>query len=122
MCKQSNKLPFVYNVPIGRGAVNGKVQFTASDYSHLDNGGNNFCFAGQDDELVAAASVDHGLYIWSLPNDQQVAGDQVVDKPLVVLRGHKDDIYAVRYNRRRDMLASAGEEKIIKLWTPIAQQ
>ena len=122
MCKESHPLPVVYNVPIGSGAVNGQVQFTASGYGAPDTGKDIHCFAGQDDELVVAASADHGLYIWSLPNDQQVAGDQIVDKPLVVLRGHKDDIYAVRYNRRRDMLASAGEEKIIKLWTPIAQQ
>ena len=120
MCKQSSKLPFVYNVPIGRGAVNGKVQFTAPGYNVPGNGKDIHCFAGQDDELVVAASADHGLYIWSLPNDQMVR--QIVDQPLVVLRGHKDKIFTVRFNNRSDTLASAGVERIIKLWTPIAQQ
>ena len=40
-----------------------------------DNGRNNYCFAGKEDELVVAASADHGLCVWSLPSDQQVAGD-----------------------------------------------
>ena len=102
--------------------VNGKVQFSSPDYASPQVGRNLNCFAGQNDELVVAASADHGLFVWSLPTDQKVAGDQVIDQPLVVLRGHKNNISSVRYNRQRDMLASAGWEKIIKRWTPIAQQ
>ena len=104
------------------GGAKRKVTFSSPQYRIPLIATVNFCFAGQDDELVVAASADYGLFVWSLPTDQQVAGDQIVDQPLVVLRGHKKYIHAVRYNRRRDMLASAGEEKIIKLWTPIAQQ
>ena len=101
------------------GGVNRKVQFSAPDYAISHCGWNNYCFAGKDDELVVAASANHGLFVWSLPTDQQVPGDQIVDQPLVVLRGHKEDIYAVGYNRQSDTLASAGEEGVIKLWTPI---
>ena len=104
------------------GGANRKMQFSAPDYANPNFVGNNSCFAGQDDELVVAASIDHGLFVWSLPTDQQVAGDQIVDQPLVVLRGHKNNISSVRYNRRRDTLASAGFESVIKLWTPIARQ
>ena len=120
VCKESNKLPVVYNVPIGSGAVNGKVEFSAPGYGIPGYGRHALCFAGQEGELVVAASADHGLYVWSLPNDQVV--HTVVDQPLVVLRGHKDRINSVRYNNRSDTLASAGGEKVIKLWEPIAQQ
>ena len=101
--------------------VNGKVEFSSQGYAISHCGWNNSCFAGQDDELVVVASADHGLFVWSLPTDQKVAGDQIVDQPLVVLRGHKDDINAVRYNRQRDTLASADQEGVIKLWTPRQQ-
>ena len=122
LCKEVGKLPTVYNVPQEANGISGKVQFSSQGYVKPTNGRNLNCFAGQDDELVVAASADHGLYVWSLPTDQQVAGDQVVDQPLVVLRGHKDEIYSVRYNRQSGALASAGKEKTIRLCTPIAQQ
>ena len=70
VCKESNKLPVVYNVPIGSGAVNGKVEFSAPGYGIPGYGRHALCFAGQKEELVVAASADHGLYVWSLPNDQ----------------------------------------------------
>ena len=119
-------MPVVYNVPTDGqnipGAKRGKTQFTAQGCFTSNFGRNPSCFAGQEDELVVAASADHGLFIWSLPTDQQLEGDQIVDQSLVALRGHKDNIYSVRYNRQSDTLASAGAEKVIKLWTPIAQR
>ena len=43
--------------------------------------------------------------------------------PVVVLRGHRSSVYAVRFNHCcNDVLAFAGAEKTIKLWTPVAQQ
>ena len=101
--------------------ISGKVQFSSQGYVTPTTGRNLNCFAGRDDELVVAASADHGLYVWSLPTDQQLADEQI-DQSLVVLRGHTGSIYSVRYNRQRDTLASAGKDKIIRLWTPIAQQ
>ena len=71
---------------------------------------------------MVAASAHHDLYVWSLPTVQQVEGDQIVDQSLVALRGHKDNIFSVRYNRQSDTLASAGAGKVIKLWAPIAQR
>ena len=80
------------------------------------------CFAGRDDELVVSSeSADYNLSIWSLPADRQVA-DLMVDEPLVVLKGHTGPISSVCYNHWSDMLASAGNEGIIKLWTPIVQE
>ena len=38
------------------------------------------------------------------------------------LRGHSKEVFAVRYDPRNDVLASAGFEKVIKLYTPITQQ
>ncbi len=104
------------------GGVRGKVKFSSPGNVIPNFEENTLCFAGQDDELVVGASADHGLYVWSLPSDQLVAGNHVVDQPLVVLRGHKGDIWAVRYNHQMDMLASAGREKILCLWMPIDHQ
>ena len=102
--------------------ISGKVQFSSQGYVTPTTGRNINCFAGRDDELVVAASANHGLFIWSLPTDQQVEGDQIVDQSLVALRGHKDNIFSVRYNLQSDTLASAGAGKVIKLWAPIAQR
>ena len=128
LCRESNKLPVIYNVPNGQlmgSSTNGraeKVQFSSEGYSTPSAGTSNICFAGKNDELVVAASANHNLYVWSLHNDQEMAGDQVVDQSAVVLKGHKSKIFSVRYNHNIDTLASAGKEKIIKLWTPIVQQ
>ena len=124
LCREVCQLPTVYEVPTSQqmtDGVNGKVGFSAPNYA-ISYEVNSFCFAGKDDEMVVAASADHELFVWSLPTDLQLTGDQLIDQPLVVLRGHKDYINAVRYNRQRGTLASAGFESVIKLWTPIVRQ
>ena len=121
LCQESNQLPIVYKVPTGHEMTDGfsrKIKFSAPDYASPQVGRNLHCFAGQYDELVVAVSTDHNLFVWSLPTVQQLPVDQVVNQPLVVLRGHKEIIHAVRYNHHMDTLVSAGEEKVIKLWTP----
>ena len=78
------------------------------------------CFAGQEDELVVSSeSTEHSLSIWSLPADRQFT-DRVINQPLVVLKSHK--VSFVCYSHRTETLASAGEDRIIKLRTPIAQE
>ena len=76
------------------------------------------CFAGQDDELVVAASKDHSLHVWSLPESQ--GRDVTVNQSAIALRGHTD-VLTVRYDHNNDVLASGGYEEIIKLWSAIAQ-
>ena len=127
LCHEFGHLSFpkVYDVATSQQmASNGvessrRVEFSAPGYATPYGGRNNFCFAGQDDELVVAASFYTNLFVWSLPFDQELSEYQVIDQPLVALEGHEDQIYSVRYNRQRDTLASAGEEKVITLWTPI---
>ena len=122
---QSAHSTVCYNVPSEQqqmGGVNGKVRFSSKVTLLPSQEENLNCFAGRDDELVVAASDDHSLFVWPLPTDGEMGGDQVVDQSLVVLRGHKDIIFSVCYNRQSDTLASAGGEKVIKLWEPIAQQ
>ena len=77
------------------------------------------CFAGEYDELVVAASEDHSLHVWSLPESQ--GRDVTINQSLIALLGHTNKVYTVRYDHNNDVLASAGYEKIIKLWNPIAQ-
>ena len=121
LCRELHYLPVVYDVPGQQTSdfTAGKMYFSAQGYGP-SSGRNINCFAGQEEDLVVSASTDHNLYVWRLPigplNDNQAA-----KQPLAVLRGHKDKIFSVRYNRRSDTLASVGEEKIIKLWTPILQ-
>ena len=99
---------------------NRKLHFWSQDYDVIPNYGRGMhCFAGQDDELVVAASGDYGLFVWSLPNNDN--GSQIEDQLLVVLRGHRDAIYRVRYNRRSETLASVARFEAIKLWEPIVQ-
>ena len=125
LCTKLGKFPVVYDVPteqqMGVDEV-GKIQL-AQHCSPFFNVEMRHCFAGQNDELVFSASeaADHNLSIWSLPADQQGIY-QVIDQPLAVLKGHKGEINSVCYNHRTGMLASAGAERIIKLWTPIAQE
>ena len=77
------------------------------------------CFAGRDDELVVAASEDHSLHVWLL-RDSQVR-DVAVNQSLIALRGHTAPVYIVRYDHNNDVVASAGTEKIVKLWSAINQ-
>ena len=119
LCRESLRLPTVYNVPQAANNISGKVQFSAPDYVTPTTGRDIHCFAGPEDELVVAASADYGLYVWSFPTDH--LSDLIVDQSLVVLKGHKDQICSVCYNRQSDTWASAGAGKIIMLWTPITE-
>ena len=119
LCRESLRLPTVYNVPQAANNISGKVQFSAPDYVTPTTGRDIHCFAGPEDELVVAASADYGLYVWSFPTDH--LSDLIVDPSLVVLKGHKDQICSVCYNRQSDTLASAGAGEIIMLWTPITE-
>ena len=94
------------------------MQFTG--FKVPGNGRNTCCFAGENDELVVSASKDNSLYLWSLP-DERVDDDQVVNESVATLRGHSGGVYCIRYHHLNSVLASAGSEKVIKLWTPITQ-
>ena len=77
------------------------------------------CFAGEYDELVVATSEDHSLHVWSLPDSE--GRDVTVEQSAIALRGHTAGVSDVRYDHNNDVLASAGREKIIKIWSPVAQ-
>ena len=111
----------VFDVPTEEqmGGAPGKVRLTSQGFSLPDIGWNTLCFAGEDDELVVAASKDHSLHVWSLPDSQ--GRDVTINQSLIALRGHKGPVFSIRYDHNNDVLASGGREKIIKLWNPIAQ-
>ena len=123
LCREFRQFPVVYDVPTEQQmgvASTGKIQFTAQRCSpYLSR--QRYCFAGQEDEVVVSAeSNDSNLSIWSLPESQ--GRDQVVDQPLAVLKGHKGPINSICYSHRTETLASAGAERIIKLWSPITPE
>ena len=103
----------------GAAAALQNVRLSATGFHFPNTGRNKYCFAGRDDDLVVSASSDHNLYVWSLPESQ--GNDISVNESLLVLRGHSKEVYAVRFDPCNDVLASAGQEMVIKLWTPIAQ-
>ena len=117
----SKQPPVVFDVPLEEqmDGATGKVRLISPQFSLPDAGINTLCFAGKEDELVVAASEDHSLHVWSLPDSQ--GRDITVDQSLIALRGHTARVYTVRYDHNNDILASAGYEKIIKQSSPIAQ-
>ena len=116
-----NQPPAIFDVTSEeqKDGATGKVRLSSPGFSLSYVGWNTLCFAGKDDELVAAASEDHSLHVWSLPDSQ--GRDVTINQSLVALRGHTAPVYTVRYVLNNDVLASAGAEKIIKLWNSIAQ-
>ena len=113
--------PVVFDVPSEEqlDGAPGKVRLTSQGFSLPDAGRNSFCFAGNDEEQVIAASQDHSLHVWSLLDSE--GRDITTNQSLIALRGLTDEVYCVRYDHNNDVLASAGAEKIIKLWSTVAQ-
>jgi len=73
-------------------------------------------FAGRDDDLVDRPQSLRLVFA------RQPGSEISVNQSLLELRGHTGSVYALRFDPCNDVLASAaGREKIIRLWTPIAQ-
>ena len=117
----SEQPPVVFDVPLEEqmDGATGKVRLSSHGFSLPDAGINTLCFAGKEDEVVAAASEDNSLHVWSLPESQ--GRDMTINQSIFALRGHTGDVYTVCYDHNNDVLASGGREKTIKLWNPIAQ-
>ena len=98
----------------------GIVRNSSQGYSVPEFGINKFCFAGKYDDLIVSASPGNNLYVWALPDSHQ-ENDISVTQSLLELRGHTDLVLAVRYDPCNNVLASAGVDETIKLWTPISQ-
>ena len=81
------------------------------------------CFAGDNDELVVAASKENNLHIWSIPDEQSIIGNRkTADQSLLSLRGHQKRISCVRYCKATSLLASCDASGIIKLWSPTEKE
>ncbi|XP_043863456.1 DDB1- and CUL4-associated factor 5 [Drosophila mojavensis] len=79
-------------------------------------------FAGPHDELVVSGSDNFNMFMWRLDGINLEKKNQWIDTSPVILTGHRSIVNQVRYNRQRCLLASSGVEKIIKFWSPFAQQ
>ena len=90
------------------------IYTTPSESVQLLTGWDDFCFAGQNDEFVAASSVtDFSLHLWGVPSDESA-----IPKPLIALGGHSNQITGVRYNRKYGCLASSSLDDSVKIWMP----
>lgn len=67
----------------------------------------------QDGQLLASVHQDLTIRLWEPTREIQ-------KDPIPALRGHKAEIYAVRFShdRKGTMLASASADKTIRLWNP----
>jgi len=77
------------------------------------------CFAGKDDELVAAGVPDGKIYIWFVPDGR---GQRAIYKPLFVIEGHGKRIQSLQFSPQNCALASCaiddGVHYSFKVWTP----
>jgi len=122
LCRSSRGHPVVYNVPATEQQKQrpaGKVQLTTPGHFVADEGNSNSCFAGDDDELVVAASSDHRLFVWFAPEG---IGNRSVNHSLLSFSGHQRPIDQVRYCKAISSLASCDDDGVIKLWTPSSQR
>ena len=107
----------VYDFPTQQHPINGhgKVQLSDPDFSIEGVGGDAYCFAGLDDELVIGASENKNLFVWTLPDGK--GQDCKVNTSLCVLEGHSDCVRSVRCSNDKSVIISGGEDGVIKLWT-----
>ncbi len=64
------------------------------------------CSISPDGKQLAVAAFDGKVRVWDLENN----------RPLRVLEGHKDRVYAVAYSPNGKLLASAGLDRTVRLW------
>ena len=94
-----------------------KMQVGSTEYDTKDVSSRAFCFAGDNDELVAtASSKDRRLFIWQIPGGDEPA----VNQPLLVLpeQHHEKEIIRIAFSRKKCSLASADYGGVINIWTP----
>lgn len=96
-----------------------QVKLTAQDYTCNSRSifkSASCCFAGRDDELVAAASSNQKIYIWAIPDGR---GKRSINRELLALSGHQISIQSVRYSPLNCALASVSlGANSVKFWTP----
>ena len=99
------------------------MQLNAQNYDNTHYSHQSACFAGCNEELVAAGSGDGNIYMWSVGNYLS-SSSATVQQPLIVLPAgkqvKKSIVRHVRYNSSICALASCSDEPIVKFWTPFA--
>ena len=121
LCNDAVKQFIIYDLPASvdkSSDITGKVRLTFQNGDQVPrHGRNSCCFAGKDDELVAAAAMKNdGLCVWSVPDGY---GERVINEPLLLLRGNSMMTMGVRYSPQNCLLATCGMGKdSIKFWSP----
>ena len=119
LCSEMNQPLVYYKIPtVKYPTAFGRMCVSAERYRMLEGILRTMqspcCFAGANDELVVGASHDDKICIWSASKGE---GQRKIDRPLRVLSGHRDTVRSVRFNIHSGILASCGEEGIVKLWS-----
>ena len=115
----------IYDIPIDGQQPNEAGKLTLKTSTAISNGNylmsrNGCCFAGKDDELVAAGGSNGKIYIWSVPDSR---GERtIIDQPLFVIEGHGKNIVSLQFSPQNCALASCrldGDvQESFKVWTP----
>ena len=92
------------------------LKLTSPGYAVPPLGLNTCCFAGDDDDLVVAASADNSLHVWSVLDGPN--GNPSFNQSLLSLRGHQKGLNSLRYCKAISSLASCGIKNVVKLWSP----
>ncbi|KAL0269456.1 UNVERIFIED_CONTAM: hypothetical protein PYX00_007181 [Menopon gallinae] len=93
-----------------------KLEFDADGYYNACTM-KSCSFAGDNDEYVLSGSDDFNLYMWKIP--EPWPENRWVPKAHLTLTGHRSIVNQVRYDPNKQLIASSGVEKIIKIWSPI---
>ena len=104
---------------ISLGENVGKKKLTSTvekNHNWTRYGGIRCCFAGANDELVVAASLERDLHVWSVPEGR--FDNSTIHQQIVHLTFDDDqEIAGVFYNKHRSTLVSCNELNHIKAWT-----
>ena len=58
---------------------------------------------------IASCSLDHTIKIWR-------SNKPYSDKPIIVLKGHRDYVRSLLYIKERDIMISGSEDRTLRLW------
>ena len=73
------------------------------------------CFAGANDELVVAASLNDDVHVWSVPEGQ--LNSSTDNQQIMHLTFDDQEIRGIFYSKHRNALISCGNFNQIKTWT-----